>query len=196
MAGVDVSRGGADAGGGRDAREADFADQLRRSFRQLWTIAVGVVGDSSAAEDVVQDAAVIALGKLEQYEPGTNFTAWMGRMVRYTALNHARKVRRRPAVSVDPAILESTAADASDVGASRRNVMVESTGRIDERVRAALQDVGEMARACLLLRTLDGLSYAEISVLLDVPQGTAMSHVHRTRRLLRERLRSLEAESD
>ena len=46
------------------------------------------------------------------------------------------------------------------------------------------------------MRTLDGLSYAEIAALLDVPEGTAMSHVHRTRRLLRERLRNLDAESD
>jgi RNA polymerase sigma-70 factor (ECF subfamily) len=51
-----------------------------------------------------------------------------------------------------------------------------------------LGDVGEVARACLLLRTLEGLEYAEISRLLEIPEGTAMSHVHRTRRYLRDRL--------
>ena len=53
----------------------------------------------------------------------------------------------------------------------------------------ALRAVGEMSRACMLLRAVHQLSYREISELLGIPEGTAMSHVHRTREALRDRLR-------
>ena len=55
----------------------------------------------------------------------------------------------------------------------------------DKQVHDALAELGEMPRASFLLRTLMGLSYKEISELLDIPEGTAMSHVHRSRATLR-----------
>ena len=51
-----------------------------------------------------------------------------------------------------------------------------------------LEALGEVPRACLLLSTLRELSYGEIAALLTIPEGTAMSHVHRARLVLRERL--------
>jgi RNA polymerase sigma-70 factor (ECF subfamily) len=52
----------------------------------------------------------------------------------------------------------------------------------------ALEQVGDVARACLLLRTIESLDYRQIAQLLEIPEGTAMSHVHRARRLLRGQL--------
>lgn len=56
----------------------------------------------------------------------------------------------------------------------------------DDSLTRALGELGEMARACLLLRTIVELTYAEIAEVLGIPEGTAMSHVHRSRRTLRE----------
>jgi len=56
----------------------------------------------------------------------------------------------------------------------------------DDRVRAALETLPETARQCLLMRTLFDAPYSEIAARLDIPEGTAMSHVHRARRTLRE----------
>ena len=75
---------------GPKACSAEFAEQFKASFRTLWTVAVGIVRDPALAEDVVQDAAIIALGKFDQYQPGSNFTAWMAQMVRFVALNQSR----------------------------------------------------------------------------------------------------------
>jgi RNA polymerase sigma-70 factor (ECF subfamily) len=58
----------------------------------------------------------------------------------------------------------------------------------DDRLMSALKSIEDIARACLLLRTIEGLDYTEISQLLDIPKGTAMSHVYRTRRALRKML--------
>ena len=62
----------------------------------LWTLATAVLADRSQAEDVLQEACVIALQKLDQFQTETSFTAWMGRIVRFVALNHLRsRIRRR-----------------------------------------------------------------------------------------------------
>ena len=56
----------------------------------------------------------------------------------------------------------------------------------DDRVKAALQEVAPNARSCLLLRTVEGLSYKEISKLMSIPEGTAMNLVHRSKKKLRD----------
>ena len=58
----------------------------------------------------------------------------------------------------------------------------------DDRVQTALEGIAPKARSCLLLRTVEGLSYKEISKLMDIPEGTAMNLVHRSKKKLRELL--------
>ncbi len=58
----------------------------------------------------------------------------------------------------------------------------------DDDLAAALRSLDEMPRCCLLLRVVMDLPYKDIAQVLDIPEGTAMSHVHRARRQVRERL--------
>jgi RNA polymerase sigma factor (sigma-70 family) len=82
-------------------------------------------------------------------------------------------------------------AEVGRIELSARGELPPDQEHFDDRVMRALRSVNEVARACLLLRTLEGLSYSEISRLLEIPEGTAMSHVHRTRMHLRECLADL-----
>lgn len=183
------------------ARGTEFAALFRGSARVLWLIAVGIVRDRALADDVVQEAALVALRKFDQFRLGTNFTAWMAQTVRYVAYNEARREKRRVTVSLDGSE-ESDVPTAVDPPAQGRagwtlaNGAGSATDLSDfaEHVRIALADVSEMARTCLLLRTIEQLEYAEISRLVGIPEGTAMSHVHRTRKFLRERLAGFEVE--
>jgi len=189
---------------------AAFAERFEGASRTLWCIAAAVVGDRSAAEDVLQEAAVIALGKLEQFDPETNFLAWMARIVRFVALNHGR--RRAVHKPIDPDALDQ----APIGGAGGRNMagreeatrltlrvptaasgkttlnghgdLLQDQEAFDDRVLAALKQLEPNARACLLLRVVLNMPYREIARALDVAEGTAMSHVHRARMSLREAL--------
>jgi RNA polymerase sigma-70 factor (ECF subfamily) len=174
----------------------EFAALFQRWSRALWTVAAGVLGDPSEAEDILQEAALSALGKLDQFDRGTNFAGWMGRFVRNVALNHARKRARRATEPFDPG-------DAAELAQHRepipprlpvdaRGELLDDQEAFDDRVLAALRELGEEQRAVLLLRTVMGLSYREISELMEMPEGTAMSHVHRAREALREKLREQE----
>src|SRR5262249_54943115 len=69
----------------------DFVVRLQASRRTLWCIAAAVLGGRSHADDVLQEAAVVALSKLDQFNPATSFTAWMGQIVRFVALNESRR---------------------------------------------------------------------------------------------------------
>ena len=169
---------------------AAFAVEFRDAYRVLWLIAMGVLADRHLAEDAVQEAVIIGLRKIDSFEPGTNFSAWMGQIVRHTALNHRRKHHRRGTISLD----EGAAPAQTAKGAHEKPVidhkgaMRNETQHFDDRLLTALQSVGEVARACLLLRTIEGLDYKEIARVLDIPPGTAMSHVYRTRQALRAML--------
>lgn len=177
----------------------EFASQFNESFRVLWLIAVSIVGDRSAADDVVQDAALIAFKKRDQFTPGTNFTAWIGQIVRNVARNRVRMAQNRRTANLDDGAFDRSAVFRTppETAARLTDAQPSAAGasQLDHRIALALDSVNETARACLLLRTIGEMDYAKIAELLDIPEGTAMSHVHRTRRYLRDRLAELAPEA-
>jgi RNA polymerase sigma-70 factor (ECF subfamily) len=158
----------------------------------LWLIAAAVLGQRSDADDVLQEAAMIGLRKIGEFDPATNFAAWMGGIVRNVARNHARKRVRRQTTPSDPQSIDQSRVARPDGEQGpefdRRGRITPEQAAFDDRVMHALDGLEDTARACLLLRTLRNLPYREISALLGIPEGTAMSHVHRARQFLRQRL--------
>ena len=132
---------------------------------------------------------MIGLRKITEFDPATSFTAWMGGIVRNVARNHARKRVRRQTSPADPAVLDQSRAASSASAAApafdRAGALKPDQSAFDDRVMAALASLEEAPRTCLLLRTLSDMPYREISQVLGIPEGTAMSHVHRSRQSLR-----------
>lgn len=171
---------------------AQFAALFEESYRTLWLVGAGVLGTRQGVEDVLQEAAVVALGKADQFQAGTSFKAWMSQIVRFVAMNHGRRRKRDGAATSSEALDQAAAPSAAvqppaEVITRRGSLMPDQTA-FDDEVTRALAELGETARACLLLRTVEGLEYAEISRVLGIPEGTAMSHVHRSRQTMRRRL--------
>lgn len=165
----------------------------------LWTVAAAVLGEVSEAEDVLQEAAVLALPKLGSFDPRTSFVAWMSSFVRNVALNYSRKRGRRATRVVDAEELGMSGTapmrNGHDLEVRRERLPIDRRGELaldqaafDDRVQGALRTLSPDARAALLLRTVLELSYQEISAVLAIPEGTAMSHVHRSRVALRQAL--------
>jgi RNA polymerase sigma-70 factor (ECF subfamily) len=175
-------------------------DELARRFQEaaglLWTVASGVLGDRSGVEDVLQETCLIALEKRHQYERGTRLASWLARIAHLTALNHARRHRRGGEAAVPSEQPATGPADPSscDPDLGPRGELLLDQRHFDDAVQAALLELEPTRRACLLLRVLRELDYREISELLGIPEGTAMSHVHRARATLRMRLEGLGAE--
>lgn len=173
--------------------QEEFAQRFQASGRLLWTVAAGVLGDTSEADDVLQEAGMMAFAKLDQYQPGTNFQAWMAQFVRNVALNHGRRRQRRRPTPVESEGLEWLQQESAlqarpDVPVDGRGKLRSDQAAFDDQVLAGLRSLGDMQRSCLLLRSVLDLSYREIASTLGMPEGTAMSHVHRARAIMRERL--------
>jgi RNA polymerase sigma-70 factor (ECF subfamily) len=170
-----------------------FAAQYRDAYPRLVLVAAGVTGDRESAEDLVQEAAIIAFEKIQHFSPGSNFSAWLAEIVRRCALNHRRKTQLRRTYAADPLVLgqmnrrDGALPEPSPIAPASGEILADQSSFDDELV-AALQQLGDVARCCLLLRTIEKLSYAEIAGLMQIPEGTAMSHVHRSKVVLRRAL--------
>lgn len=148
-----------------------------------------MTNDRHAAEDITQEALTIAWSKIGQFDPDSNFTAWAAAIVRNVALNYRRKMARKKTVQAEdldsnPAVKSHTADEL--LGPSGH--VPSNQHHFDDRVMAALHSLNETARSCLLLRTIRELDYDTIARLLDIPSGTAMSHVYRARQAMRQSL--------
>jgi RNA polymerase sigma-70 factor (ECF subfamily) len=193
------SRPEVEAGAPTMADPQVFAAHYREAYHRLTLVAAGVTGERHSAEDIVQEAAIIAFEKIDQFLPGSNFSAWMAEIVRRCALNHRRKVQQRRTYAADPSLLSQMNASAAPGEpwpiASDAGVLAADQAAFDDQLTAALATLSEEPRCCLLLRIVDKLSYAEISRVLHIPEGTAMSHVHRSKAQLRRVLSGEDAPS-
>jgi len=156
---------------------------------RLFSIAYGVTGNREDAEDVVQQAIAIAIQKNLDFESEYQFIGWLSGTVRNCALNQQRKTWRRKTQPTDPVQLASV--ETAEVGESpidRAGKIIPLQQSFDDNMQAALRHVAPKARCCLLLRIVEGLSYREISELMDIPEGTAMNMVHRSKKQLRTAL--------
>ncbi len=176
----------------------EFVALYRQAYPRLHLIATGIVGDRTQAEDIVQESALIALEKLDQFEAGSSFGAWLAEIVRRTSLNYARKLRKRKTIVSDPHLLEETREVHNTQPATwpindQTGSLSKEQSHFDDELLRALNGINPVARCCLLLRVVQNLTYAGISELLQIPEGTAMSHVHRSKRILR---RSMEKKHD
>jgi RNA polymerase sigma-70 factor (ECF subfamily) len=169
-----------------------FARLFEEHWRLLWCASAAVLSDRTLAQDCVQQAAVIGLERLETFDAGTSFAAWMTQIVRHVSMNEARKGRRRRTSSMETEALDARTgkheAPAFARAVTSRGGLTADQASFDDDLTGALDGLDETARSCLLLRVVVDLPYREIGQALGIPEGTAASHVHRARKALRERL--------
>lgn len=177
----------------RDKRE--FLDQIEPLRHQLYGYACRALNRSDGVPDVLQEVALTAWREFPRFVPGTNFRAWVFRIMLNTVYNHNKRTARERIVSGSDTPLDvEVVLEHENEWAS----ILEDPGKLrevlDDRIVHALDSLGTKERQCFLLCLLQGFSYKEIGEVLDLPLGTVMSHVHRARTKLRERLTVLAIE--
>lgn len=166
-----------------------FAGEFQAIQRRLWLIAAGVVGNAGDADDIVQESAIVAFRRIQEFTPGTSFSAWVAEIVRRKAFNFRRKTARRKTFTTDPTELDRQRNRDRQASLNIANSIGTIDAEVDDDMFRVLNQLPDEARCCLLLRVIDELSYGEISELLQIPAGTAMSHVHRSKAFARQRMR-------
>ncbi len=180
-----------------------FETALTAAAPKLWRIARAMCRDHHAAQDLVQEAGMIAWKKRASFAEGTRFDAWTGQIVRNLALRHSRDGARRAtvALAVEPSATPSPPspeASHTTIREAPESATPQALGdryAIDDNLASALSGLSDIARACFVLRSVESHSYQEIAEVLDIPANTAMSHVHRSRKRVLESMMTPKEES-
>lgn len=163
----------------RQALEGDkgaFGELVRLHQQSVRSLAYRLCGDASLADDAAQETFLRAWQALGKYEHRGSMRNWLLRIVTNVVTDSLR--RPQPAY-LDPSDVPSPAESPSE--AAERH-------ELRARVQQAVLNLPRAARAALILREFEGLSYAEIAEVLDVPVGTVMSRLHYARQALRRTL--------
>jgi RNA polymerase sigma-70 factor (ECF subfamily) len=158
---------------------ATFEELAMPLFDQLYNFACWLTQDRTEAEDLVQETYVKALRGFSSFQSGTNFRAWIYRILRNTFLTSRSGLKATAMVPLD-------AEDADELPAgpeTPETVLISSSER--QSVQEALEELPIHFREILLLCENEEMSYQEISETLSIPIGTVMSRLSRARKALR-----------
>jgi len=172
--------------------EAQALEQLMRRYnRPLYRTARSIVKDDAEAEDVLQEAYLLAFRNIGKFRGDAMLRTWLTRIVINEAIARSRKTARRAKViQLDgDAAWENEAAEASMNEATpeqpETSVMRAEARRMLERHIDALPDV---FRTVFVLRALEEMSVEETASCLAIPEATVRTRFFRARGLLREAL--------
>lgn len=151
-------------------------------FNSLYNFAHWLTHDREEAEDLVQEAYLKALKGFASFQEGTNFRAWMYRIVRNTFLTSRSGLSVKMTLPLDRE--EDAVARPSDTPEA---VLL---ARADEQmIQSALERLPVQFREVILLCDVEEMSYQEIAEIIGIPIGTVMSRLSRARKAMRELLR-------
>ena len=158
-----------------------WEDVVRDHGTRVYRLAYRLTGNRHDAEDLTQDVFIRVFNSLHRFQPGT-FEGWLHRITTNLFLDSARRKQKiRFSALVDssaerlPSRWSTPSEELMDAG-------------LDHDVAAALAALPPEFRAAVVLCDIEGLTYEEISAVLDVKIGTVRSRIHRGRSQLRAAL--------
>ena len=176
----------------RAASGVDFESLLRPLLDRAYGAALHMTRNRADAEDLVQEASLLAFRAFRSFQPGTNFKAWFFRILTNCFYSRYRKTRHE----ADNCGLEDAtelyvylrSREAGlDVGVA--DPAAAALGRLESgQVAAALQALPEEFRVVATMYFIEDFRYQDIAQVLNVPIGTVRSRLHRARRMLQKRL--------
>ncbi len=172
--------------------EKEFLELLERYKDEFYRYVCRMVWTSSAAEDVFASGIAVAWEKRESFRTGSNFRAWVYRILTNKCYVANRETKRHgPDIETIDESLFATDPDEDSALFENPEDLFEHLG---DELLGAMNQLSTGEKSCLLLLVVEKFSYKEIAETLDMPIGTVMTHLsrgrHRLRRLLMDYVRS------
>jgi RNA polymerase sigma-70 factor (ECF subfamily) len=161
-----------------------FEELAMPLFDELYNFAHWMARNREEAEDLVQETYVKALKGFSSFQLGTNFRAWIYRILRNTFLTSRTGLRTTMTVPLDS---EEEGFERATENQTPETILIERLN--SELVQGAIAELPVPFREVLLLCDLEEMSYQEIAETLSIPIGTVMSRLSRARNALRDSLR-------
>ena len=165
--------------GASAARQGALTALFERHQRRVFNVALRVLGDWSAAQDVAQDVFINLERSVRSFRADASFVSWVYRITVNRAIDYRRREARRPASKLGdmPLAMEESGLP----GRSSRTPLDHAMNRTEAaaQVQAALDGLSPKLRAIAVLRYVEGLSYEDLADVLDCSMGTVKSRLNR-----------------
>lgn len=170
-----------------------FRELVERYQRRVLAVVMGMLHDREAALEVTQETFIKAFRSIGRFKGDASFYTWIYRIAVNLAIDHQRREWRRPSVDSTRTSGDGQTEDLLDrIGdEDPRGDPFEATkdSELRAQVLAAIDELTPDHKAVILLRELEGLSYEEISRVMQCSKGTVMSRLHYARKKLQARLK-------
>jgi RNA polymerase sigma-70 factor (ECF subfamily) len=175
-----------------DERRAAFDRLARAHARELYGAALRMARNADDAQDLAQEALVRAFVAFDTFTPGTNFRAWLLRILTNSYINRCRRRRRIAFLPWEELTEGNDGGPAADTRAAGRRLSDREEPEtvllldvLDDEIETALARLSEGVRLTILLVDVEQLPYEEVAAILAIPIGTVRSRLNRGREQLR-----------
>ena len=170
------------------SKQSLFEQEALPHMNALYSFAVRLCRDRDDASDLLQETFLKGYRFFDKFESGTNCKAWLFRILKNTYINQYRKDKKEP-----DTIEYDTIEEFYDLIRSESSESTDLQKRIfdnllDDEISIALDSLPESFRTAIILCDLEGMTYDEISEILECPIGTVRSRLHRARNILASKL--------
>ena len=165
----------------------DFLKHIEEHRHEFYAHIYKAMWDTGVADDVFSESVLAAYKSRNNFKPGTNFRAWMYRIITNKCFV-ANRETARTTESLDEA---TTCFAALDDGSSYVDIIDEPCEFLEkcgDEVNMAFRKLSTAERSSVLLKSVAQLSYKDIAGILDIPTATVMTHLARGRTKLRSGL--------
>ena len=161
----------------------DFEKLVTAYEKNVYNIALRMVGDPDDAADMTQETFIKAYRALSGFRGDSKFSSSLYRIASNVCLDFLRSRSRHPQVSLSTVDEDDRATfELPDMRQNPEEQLMKKLGM--EAVRRGLEQLPEQQRQILVLRELGGLSYAELAQTLGLEEGTVKSRIFRARKRL------------
>lgn len=164
-----------------------FDELVRRYERKIYGLAYQFMGNHADAGDLAQDTFIRMYQALGTFRGEASFSTWLYRIAANICRDELRKQQRRKVVSLEdtpeifPAAIPTTQSYCSPEEAFAQR-------ELQSMVQSCMNELSDGHRLILVLREINGLSYEEISQVLQCSMGTVKSRISRARNLLKDKI--------
>lgn len=177
----------------RGSREA-FDILVEKYYRKIYNLAYRFVGDSEEANDLAQEIFAAAYQNLKKFRGDAKFSTWLFQIATNRGKNKFKYLKRRGFFAnrghaegdEEREPLQREIPDTSP------NPEAALAGKqIQKIVQDAINELEPDHKEIVILRDIEGFSYDEIAKMLNLPEGTTKSRLHRARMVVKERLKKV-----
>jgi RNA polymerase sigma-70 factor (ECF subfamily) len=177
----------------RGSREA-FDILVEKYYRKIYNLAYRFVGDPEEANDLAQEIFAAAYENIRKFRGDAKFSTWLFQIATNRGKNRFKYLKRRGFFSNKGQTngeeeREPLQREVPDYSGNPETML--ASKQIQKLVQDAINELDPDHKEIVILRDIEGFSYDEIARILDLPEGTTKSRLHRARMVVKEKLKKV-----